>query len=596
MQPQTLRRAYAEGRVLDTDVLRRLAEIQGAKRAHIRSLADLHRYYGLGELAKDDAVRLTYGQYLGSPVTSYTPEHVVYALSDATATLRLWQRMRERHPDVKLPDVAFCTRKMFCLHLQHCWGIETDPDRVTDLARLANEHIADLRGQVQQYGFVRDDGSKCMARIKAAVLCAYRCTPDLHVEFYKKWPDREKHVSLRGWWEPDGRYVSSAGDAWTDPFGDPSPAADQESVCPVTAKGGVATAAWVLRESGDPLLRTFAEYGEWSAVINKDMGFLSQPILHTSWALADTLRVISSKPNLLNLRRKAGVRECFRARPGMCIVSIDWKQGEVVTLAEHLVSRYGEWGLAQRVQAGVDDHVLTASTALGLSYDAFAALVKAGDKDAKDMRQCAKIEDFGKPGGMGPETMMRQARAIYGISKPLEFWRRLDEAWKQSHPDVMAHLRGINQLQEPDGKTYADWIPGTSVFRRGMTYCSAANNPFQSLLAVIAGHVMWLIVQEQYFEPGSPLFGTRVLLHPHDEFLVECRPEQAHDVAARLEQLMTEGLGYYLPHVPIGADACAMVLWSKDARAVYKDGRLWPCCPACNGKGCDTCKGTGCAS
>jgi DNA polymerase-1 len=114
--------------------------------------------------------------------------------------------------------------------------------------------------------------------------------------------------------------------------------------------------------------------------------------------------------------------------------------------------------------------------------------------------------------------------------------------------------------------------------RGGATYTAACNSFFQGLGADATGTAGWLISKACYSEPSSPLFGARIVMYVHDEFVLECDEERAHDVGQELVRLMTQGIqAEWLPDVPPTTEAVAMRYYSKEAYA-RKDasGRLVP--------------------
>ena len=93
--------AYDADRVLDTMLAQRLVEIEtGDKRGKL-SLDMLCLRYGLHvEKHETEAdgreVRLSYGRYLGRPLSEYTPKAIAYALGDPIITHKLFERILNR--------------------------------------------------------------------------------------------------------------------------------------------------------------------------------------------------------------------------------------------------------------------------------------------------------------------------------------------------------------------------------------------------------------------------------------------------------------------------------------------------------------------
>jgi hypothetical protein len=62
-------------------------------------------------------------------------------------------------------------------------------------------------------------------------------------------------------------------------------------------------------------------------------------------------------------------------------------------------------------------------------------------------RNCAKPLNFGKPGGLGAETMMSFAAKGYGVKRPLEFWQRAIKVWNETWVEMPAYFDAISALE-----------------------------------------------------------------------------------------------------------------------------------------------------
>lgn len=563
-------RAYEEDRILDLSIQERIAEIGGYTTRKELSLAMLCRVYGVpvpegkeDVLPNGEPVRTSYGPLLGLGLEYYHPKQIDYAKADATSGIRIFQRQRERWGGVvQISDVAFQTRKAFWLHLIRCWGLQTAPGSVEILQREIAEHLSGLRQIAADAGFLRSpkrDGKrpKNMAAIRARVTEAYEGFPPMTEE-------------------PRNR----------------------TSAKPFVPQ--VRTSKEVLEESGDPLLESLAEYGEWSSLEAKDLKFLTlgatEPI-HTKWGIANTTRVTSAKPNVQNLRRtsakdclvcrkpvgayakrcecgsidfheRQGIRECFVPREGNVFVAIDHGGLELCTLAQVCVSRLGRWDMASFINAhGASAlHDKMGAQILGVSFEEGLERKREGDKEFKNARNCGKVPNFGCPGGMAAPTLRLYAKASYGLVLTLEECESLIQNWRTANPDGVAFLKYIRTLQR--GKRFDLVIPGTTIQRNRATYCSAANCHFQGLGATIEAYVGWLIMRTFL---GTPV---KIVNFVHDEFIVECPIDWRTKVAEMLHFLMVEGAKKYLPDVKINAEYSAMAYWSKNADDRRINGEL----------------------
>jgi hypothetical protein len=533
--------AYEADRVLDLGVFERITEIQGLTQRKELSLDRIGQTYGIPALDKEDDTRVTYGQYLDRPLSEYSPEHLAYVRADGVATYTTFERQLKRWGPkdcggpglVNLADVAFLSRKQFWLQLVRNYGIRTDPTKIGQLRTECEKAITKLRADALAVGFLRADGTRNMKAIKDRVAEAYEGRPPMT-----------------------------------------SPAKGRKSAKPFVPS--VSTARVTLEESGDPVLEAFADFGEWSAVENKDLPMLVQGTewpIHTKFGIADTTRTTSAKPNLQNLRRSAGIRECFAPRPGYCFVSVDHGGLEIATLAQVCVTNLGMWDLANKVNRGEDVHCHVAAEIAGVNYARAVQLKRLGDPDMKNFRNCAKPVNFGKPGGMGDKTIRIYAKQSYGVDRPQAFWTEVSAAWERATPDGVEYLRWVRRLPRDGQDRYRVPIPGTTIVRGGATYCAAANTGFQGLGAVIEAEVGWHLIRAT-LTPGSPLFGCPCVNFVHDEFVHEVPIGRQTEAAAEIVRIMVEKARRFLPDVKIEAEPAAMMFYSKDAVAQYLDGEL----------------------
>lgn len=561
--------AVEQGRILDLAVYEKIAQIGNFTQSRAQSLAMLHQAHGLGELSKGE-VRTSYEPLFNRPISEYSAEQIQYALSDVYAGVKVAQRQLKRYQSkVNLSDVSFLTAKQLWLHLTRSWGMRTAPDSVDVLEREATLAVAELQELAQKAGIVRANGSRDMKAIRAIVSEAYDSTPPMT----KAKKDRKSKK----------------------PFV-PQVKTDKET----------------LIASGNPVLETLADFGSWKSILGSDLNFLKagavEPI-HTKFWIADTTRSTSSSPNLQNLRRAArkdcnichksapaftkrcqcgstsftmrqGIRECFVPRPGFCFVAIDHSGLELATLAQNCVTLLGRYDLANKLNDGVDPHAEIACEIHQISYQEGLVRKASGDKEFSNSRNCGKVVNFGRPGGLAAATLVLYAKTAYGIDMTLEFATELIQFWERVNPDGAAFLQYIRRLRR--GDRFDLVIPGTTIQRNQTTYCSAANCHFQGLGAALEAAVGWEIAREMYTgtdRQGRPsiLRFCRIVLFVHDEFILEVPIGIQTEVAERLNWLMTEHpvLLRYLPDVKIRAEYGAMIRWSKAAKDKRgPDGRL----------------------
>jgi hypothetical protein len=342
----------------------------------------------------------------------------------------------------------------------------------------------------------------------------------------------------------------------------------------------VKTARAVLEESGDPRLKAFADYGEWNSVQTMVVPALSRGTvepLHTKWRIVDSCRISSSAPNLTNLRNKQGIRECVVPRPGYVFLEGDHEGLENATLAQVCVTELGRRGLADFYNAHGNLHCLVASAIAGCTYEQALELKDSGDETFKDgPYKCAKFLNFGRPGGAG----WRKLQFIAKQMGHMHWTEAQTKAYMAAHaravPDLQAYLEWVGH-QPQDSRGFQVRIPGTDIWRRGITYCSACNNGFQALGAVVQIHVGWAL-RRAYRHGHGPLRDCRIVNHVHDSWMFECPAEIVHEAAEEIDEIMCTAPAPVMPDVHLRADLVAMAHWSKKAKRIVRDGRLrvWP--------------------
>lgn len=553
--------AYDADRVLDTMLAQRLVEIEtGDKRGKL-SLDMLCLRYGLHvEKHETEAdgreVRLSYGRYLGRPLSEYTPKAIAYALGDPIITHKLFERILNRGL-VSRKALAKMCRTDLALKLVATFGLKTDPERVWALEQQARARIQDLQGIMLENGFMRwergkDQPVRTMAAIKRAVAAAYNVPVD-EKGLYAGEPDEVEGLQAQGILTDGGK----------------------------TGRIGMSTSKLVLEESGDPLLISLAEAGEWGAVWNKDLKlfrYATEIPFHTRFGFAATTRTTSGGPNIQNFRKKEGIRECIVARLG-ALVSTDYTGLENATLAQVIAWTLGRRTMADKISRGWDFHSEVGAAMLGITYEEMIAQLASKDpalkKIAKMNRSAAKPLNFGLPGFMTKaSTVQSYARIGYGVNLPVERWQELIDLWYATQHDQVAYLlEYVESLKcgEGRGALYEVPIPGTDIIRRGATRTAAANTGFQGLGAQVAGEGLYLVCRAQMLGelPG------KACAFIHDEVISDCRVDQVEEVREGQERLLLLAAERIMPDVRMGAETVAMTHWSKDAaHLVDESGRL----------------------
>jgi hypothetical protein len=532
------------GQIVDTLVCERIVQINRGMRGEL-GLGACARKYGVPFATDKDseetkAIRLSFGQFIGA--TEIPPAHARYALDDATVLPTLFERQWQSGL-VSWNDQAMLTRQLFWQSLCSARGFRTDLDHVRRLDQMLTERLNDLESIARDCGFLRVSKKGEVSRNMKAI-----------------------HDAIAAEYEASGLVVPRTDPSTRHPLGQVK--ADRLTLEDVPGE-----------RPGGQRLQALSEWAQLLSVRNKDIPKFyeaaMQPV-HTSFGIADTTRATSRDPNCQNWGKLKGVRECLTAREGYALVVSDFKMLEIVAIAQLCVERLGLRTLADKVNAGVDIHAEIGADILGCAVEEVVARRAAGDPIASEARDAGKPANFGLNGGMqSAETFQLYARKSYGQRLSIEQCERIMSAWRSRAVDQQAYLRATKQTRNELG-LYDIQLPRTeSIYRRGLRFTEAANNPFQRLGFAVADRAGWLIIKAQYCPSNeADMSGSHMISFVHDEFDSES-PLAKVDEHARLQtELMNRASREICGDVFAGADTKVLTHISKDAKARVVGGRF----------------------
>lgn len=348
-----------------------------------------------------------------------------------------------------------------------------------------------------------------------------------------------------------------------------------------------------------PELSRLAEMGEVYKIKTTYIPiFKKGGILHPHWnPLVASGRVSVANPNLNNMPREHGVRECFKARPGYVYVTADYSQAELCSLSQICLDLFGYSFMGEAIRENKDLHLLLASQILNITYKEAADQLKAAksrdektatpeelhaDKVIKDARQMAKAANFGYPGGLGPDKFVAYAWTSYKVEISRQQAIDLKALWLETYPEVsdffafVSNKLGRKNWNDRESSKFDVTQHRSGRVRGKVGFCDGLNTFFQGLTADGAKYSKNTISYEMYCNPKSPLYGCRIVAFIYDEILMECPEGQAHEAALELVRLMIEGMSIFLPNIPSKVEVEMMRRWIKNAKAVYVDNRLVP--------------------
>lgn len=348
--------AYAQGRVRCTQVRELLIaiadgtlEVAGRPKRFSMEAICFDRFgEDLSAEKKSDSWRLNYHRLAGIPLEEWPQEALDYPVRDAHRTFRMYAAQTcDTSPivnaDGTLVNEGEQTAAAFCLALAGVWGMRTEPEAVATLTASFTARSQELAAILREEGILRDNGTKDTKRVKTLV--------------------EEAYAAL-------GQDVKR------------------------TATGAVSTERAVLAKTSHRGLLALAESTGVEKMLGTYVPVLEQGTrtpINPGWnVLVATGRTSCREPNLQNLPRKGGIRECFVPRAGWLYAAADYSTLELCALAQVCLDLFGWSNMADALRAGQDLHVRMAANILGVPYEEAITRYAADDKEVADKRQLAK--------------------------------------------------------------------------------------------------------------------------------------------------------------------------------------------------------------
>jgi DNA polymerase-1 len=648
--------ALEGGRVHDVFVRQKLLDIAADRYGFEEVSAGvwLHNRYNLAALAKrlckrelskpedaddTDHWRLRFGELAGLPVELYPAEAYAYALEDAIATAEVWiaqevARYRDKRIQAHFPGrdpFVDEVRQTICtipLKAMSAYGLRTDAAAVERLAAEVQAKIEEVRETLVAEGLVRAPSyhrntDAIVAYIRARGLehffadaggvmhlckASYLATGDAQLARLADWKDNLESLVASGLVDVEhSRDTKAAARRCVEAYaalGKSAPRTDgyKKAIAKGETPGPydfVSLDADTCAASDDLILSLYSEYTSLAKTLANDIPMLRSGVttpVHSRFdELRKTGRTSSSSPNVQNVRRLPGIRECFIPRPGFVFIDCDFGMLELHTLAQVCYWVLGFSTLGDALNAGVDPHLRMASAILRIEYDEAKRRREAGDGEVDNARTAGKGVNFGRPGGLSAKTFVVYAWTNYKIRLTLDEAQHLIDLYDQTWVEMPRYFGWIKSQKDPNySKTVVDdegrerelsrfdiVQPWSQRLRAGAAYCEACNSPFQGLGADVAKLALWLVWKATMglseLGKADPLYGCRIVNFVHDSIMTEAPEGRAHEAAMRQKELMDLAGRIVLPSVPVKADALVCRQWSKKAQR-WKDaeGRLIP--------------------
>jgi DNA polymerase I-like protein with 3'-5' exonuclease and polymerase domains len=505
-----------------------------------------------------DSWQKRYNELDGVPVEDWPNDAKVYPMKDASYTLQVYNSQEAElgtGPDGEpagIPGDLWIHQHAWALYLMTLWGLRTDIHAVEKLSDSLDHDLAELRQALIQAGLVRTNGVRDMAVIRDRITQAYT---GLGLK-----------VQLTDGGKTGNKQVSTERDVLMN-----SEDASLEALSEFVRLGKVKT-TYV------PALRLGARY----------------PITPRYNACLETYRSSCSKPNVQNPPRKGGVRECFVPRGPCSTVPNGWRFGsadydtaELRSLAEVCYELFGFSFMGEALIADKDLHLdFAADELIRAPYDEVFEMYQAGDEHVENMRQLAKVADFGLPGGMSAKAFQSYARKGYGLTLTEGQSSALHSGFRRKWKEMDLYFPYCSRLCDGGDADQIQFVR-SGMLRGKVRYTAVCNGFFQHLTAMGAKDACYAVAKECYLGvmPNgrpSPLAGCRPVLFLHDEIIIEIpyhSAEFGHLAVTRLAEVMKQAMERWITRVPVKCSPVLTRRWWKGAKAVQQDGMIVPVKP-----------------
>lgn len=528
--------AYDIDTIVDIQLAEKLRDIALGQLHRNPGAKDPKRPYSLESLAwrylrkemDKSTWRLRYGELRDVSLAEWPAGAREYPVTDAYYTYLVWKSQENEN----LRTIADESRHAFWLHLLSCWGIRTDLGAVAELESATNLKLEERLKTLERAELIR--------RVKG------------------EWVRNTKNAMVR--------MVEVCGDKARK-----------------TETGRISLDEEACRDSGDDVLKAYADYSSLKKTLSSDIPALRRGEIHARFdSLKETGRTGCGDPyNLQNPPTEGGVRECFVPRPGFLYIDADYDLLELRCFSQVCLELLGWSDMADVLNAGMDVHTDLACYILdGIPYEEGIRRKKAKDHAFGVARATAKNCNFGLLGGMGaPRFVLLCKNGHQPIIISEEYAKELIGTTKRRWTELPAYLRWASTITD-EGPAYVPDLLGGGIHRGGCDYSTAANTNFQRLGAHVAKSAGWAIMKACYVDKKSPLYGSRIVSFVHDQFIIETPFDVANDAAVETGRLMVEAAKPWLPDVPATTTPCLATCFSKNAEAIYDaNGRLLPWSP-----------------
>lgn len=522
-------------------------------------------------IEKNQDIRTSFTNVKHLPINEWPKEYLSYLLDDITYLYPIFLAQ----DSVKMHYISYLEKQFdslvaepnrvsaaFALYMASCRGLRVDVAQALRMKETLEPELHEIEHRMVQAGFAQYKSSYLdkvngVVRVKKTKKNSSQSTQDV-----EEIVDEKSSIVSQNK-KAIQEYLVSNG------------------LAQQTSKGNVRVDAEVLMNCGHQVLEDMAKFGGKKTVLTTyipallDADKTPSKVLHPRfYPYSETGRVNGREPNLLNLPRAGGVRECFIAREGYCFIFCDYDAAEMRTFGQALLDIVGKSKLAEMYQAdpNFDPHSYLASEFLQISYKDGIAKKKMGDKEFKNIRQLMKAANFGFLGGASAKTFLLYAKG-YGINDlTVEKAQSLRNFYLRVFPEVKQYFQWISSRiasnQRDDDMDAILMRSGRIAGHR--RYTQACNLYVQGVAADGALQAFYNITKD-CFNKDSSLYSCRPVLFIHDEIIVEAPIEKASIASKEIQRHMEECMRIYTPDVPSSCSPSMSLRWYKEADAVYDE-------------------------
>lgn len=577
-----------------------LVRIARANPMHERLKFDLATAYKMycpkGGLTvdKEDPNRMRWGHFAALPSADVPADARAYLETDVLAGEEIFIG-QEAHSNWLL-DQFNQTRASFILYLMQCWGVITDPEQVERLHASTLAALDEAKLICAEHGLVIND----KRNIAAASEYQERAYARLGLPAPRNEPTEKAREKAR-----DKAYTAAL-----------EQQCSEDEACAIAREaskvllGNVILDEEACEQSQDPVMLAYSKTSQSGLLLGK-VRRLRRKLIQASYnTLVNTGRTSCRQgkdpkkgvaptahgSQMQNPPREVlekcpacdgegklrgekcepckgegevpvpGVRECFIARPGFVIVSIDFDAFEMRTWAQCCLWMVGYSKLAEILNDPKRcPHIEMGSLIRGLELAMCYQWKKDGDKRLKPVRNLAKGPNFGLPGGMGAERLVAYCWDSYSVTVTVDEAKAIIKVWKTIYPEAQPYLDLIGRMVGERGARTRIIQHFSARVRGGVGYCDTANTFFQGLAADAAKASLWAVGREMYARRSSELYGARMLAFVHDELVAEMPMEGLHERCLRLQHVWCSAAQEIVPDVLISASPAVSFRWSKAA-------------------------------